>query len=66
MIGLDFSEERISRSTASMRRGKLCCDVSYGAGRWRRPAVYSYPFFAEASSRMSYGIDVDDLHRCAG
>ena len=35
------------------------------AARHHLPAVYSYPFFAEAGGLMSYGVAPDDLHRRA-
>ena len=35
------------------------------AARHHLPAVYSYPFFAEAGGLMSYGVDIDDLQRRA-
>jgi putative ABC transport system substrate-binding protein len=36
------------------------------AARYRLPAVYAFPFFAEAGGLMSYGVDVADMHRRAG
>jgi putative ABC transport system substrate-binding protein len=35
------------------------------AARHRLPAVYAFPFFAEAGGLMSYGVDVADVHRRA-
>ena len=33
--------------------------------RHRLPAVYAFPFFAEAGGLMSYGVDIADVHRRA-